>query len=166
MNHLAQAVAQHNALRERLLAAHADLDEETLSDTLEGLTELNELIAAVVRAALDDEAHAEGLAGRLRHMQVRLERLQARARRRRDAAAMAMAEAGISRIVSDDMTLSLRRGTPALVVTDEGVIPPSYWRAGPPKLDRRALLQDIKTGDKVAGAELSNPPPVLSVRTK
>ena len=49
-------VARHKFLRARLLAEIPDLDEETLSDTLEGITDLREVLAEVLRTALDDEA--------------------------------------------------------------------------------------------------------------
>jgi uncharacterized protein YutE (UPF0331/DUF86 family) len=49
-------------LRERLIAEHPSLDDETLFDTLEGITELHEMIAAVIRSALVDESSASGFA--------------------------------------------------------------------------------------------------------
>jgi hypothetical protein len=69
MTRLAFARAKHQALRARLLAEDPDLDEQTLADTLEGLTDLNEIIAAILRAALGDEALAEGLRTRVSEMQ-------------------------------------------------------------------------------------------------
>ena len=45
-----------SVLKERLLAELPKLDEETLRDTLEGITDLHEMIAAVIRSALVDEA--------------------------------------------------------------------------------------------------------------
>ena len=52
--------------RERLLFAWPQLDPETLADTLEGITDLHEMIAAVIRSALVDEALQAGLRFRAR----------------------------------------------------------------------------------------------------
>ena len=54
-------LVQYQTIRDRLLSEFPDLDDETLSDTLEGITDLREMIAEIVRSALVDEALAGGL---------------------------------------------------------------------------------------------------------
>ena len=39
MGYLAHSVRSHHAIRDRIRALQPDLDEETLADTLEGLTD-------------------------------------------------------------------------------------------------------------------------------
>ena len=153
-------------LREKLLEAFPEADDETIRDTLEGLTTLNELIAEIIRSALIDEALQSGLRLRLQHMKERLSRLESRSLKKRDLAIEAMSEAGLRKIEQPDFTASARSGTPSLLVVAEDQIPESYWVPQPPKLDRQVLLGDLKQGDQVPGAQLSNPKPVLSVRTK
>lgn len=153
-------------VRERLAEEYPELDEETLADTIEGLTDLNEVLAAVVRSALGDEALAEGLRGRIGDMQGRLARLEDRAARLRQIVREVMTEADLKKITAPDFTVSLRPGSPALVVTDEAAIPKHYWVAREPRLDRQGLHAELKRGSVIAGANLSNPEPVLSVRVK
>lgn len=153
-------------LREKLIEAFPDADDETIRDTLEGITTLNELLAETIRSALLDEALASGLNSRLLDMRHRLARLEARASRKRELALQVMTEAGLRRIEQPDFTASTRSGSPSLVVVAENEISDTYWVPQPPKLDRLALLGALKQGETVAGAQLSNPKPVLSVRTK
>ena len=119
----------YRTIRERIIALETDLDEETLADTLEGLTDLHEVVAAVVRSALIDEALAEGLKGHIETLQGRLRRLTERADARRQIARDAMLEVDLKKITAPDFTVSVRPGTPALVVTEESSIPEPYWLA-------------------------------------
>jgi len=157
---------KHQSLKERLLANWPDCDEETLRDTLEGITHLHEMIAAVIRSALVDEALHSGLRFRLDDMKERLSRLELRASKKRELALHAMTEVGLSKLEQADFTASARAGSPALVVIAEERIPEAYWLPQPPKLNRQAILGELKRGLEIPGAQMSNAKPVLSVRTK
>ena len=158
--------AKYLQLRERIVLAYPEADEETLSDTLEGITDLHEMIAAVIRSALVDEALHAGLRFRIDDMRERLSRLELRASKKRQLALEAMTEVGLSKLEQPDFTASARAGSPALVVIAEDRIPEAYWLPQPPKLDRQAILGELKRGIEIPGAQMSNPKPVLSVRTK
>ena len=61
----------YHRLRERLLENMPEIDDETVRDTLEGITDLHEMIAAVIRSALVDEALSAGLRERFNDMKER-----------------------------------------------------------------------------------------------
>ena len=99
-------------------------------------------------------------------MQGRLDRLQDRASKRRQIAKDVMVELDLKKFTAPDFTASLRPGMPALVVLNEDAVPKTYWEPGEPRLRRQVLACDLKGGAEIAGATLSNPEPVLSVRTR
>ena len=156
----------HQSLRQSLVSEYLDLDDETLADTLEGITNLHEMIATVIRSALVDEALSSGLRGRMDEMKERLSRLEVRANKKRELALHALSESGLIKLEQPDFTASTRAGSPALIVVSEQIIPEAYWLPQPPKLNRQVLLGELKRGASIPGAELSNPKPVLMVRTK
>ena len=99
-------------------------------------------------------------------MQDRLERLQDRASKRRQIAKEVMVELDLKKITAPDFTVSIRPGTPALMVLDEAAVPSIFWQPSAPKLNRQGLLSELKEGAEITGVTLSNPEPVLSVRTR
>jgi hypothetical protein len=166
MNPLAFSKIQYQDVKLKLTADHPDLDEETLADTVEGLTSLPDIVEAIIRSALADEALAVGLKSRIEDMQGRLQRLSERASARRGMARDVMIDVGLKKITAPDFTVSIRAGTSSLVILDEAQIPADYWEAREPKLNRQALLTDLKVQGEIAGVALSKPEPTLSVRTR
>jgi len=160
------AAIHYRAVRDRLQAEDPQIDEQTLADTVEGLTDLHEILTAVIRAALADEALAAGLKVRVAEMEDRLARLQDRAAKRRQIAKDVMVELDLKKLTAPDFTASIRPGMPALTVIDEAAVPSIYWEPRDPRLNRQGLVADLKQGAEITGVSLSNPEPVLSVRTK
>jgi hypothetical protein len=163
---LSFATINYRSVRDRIQSEDPQIDEQTLADTVEGLTDLHEIVAAIIRSALADEALSTGLKTRVAEMQDRLERLQDRASKRRQIAKEVMVELDLKKITAPDFTVSIRPGTPALLVLDEAAVPSIFWQPSAPKLNRQGLLSELKEGAEITGVTLSNPEPVLSVRTR
>lgn len=163
---LMQELALHEYLRTRIVECYPEVDEETLADTLEGLTSLMEKLSAIVRSQQDDNAFSKALRIRIEEMRERLKRLEIRVDKKRDLVATVMERAGIKKLNEPDFTASLRSTPRPLVVSDEEEIPGTYWRAQPPKLDRKKLTDDLKNGNAIPGACLGNGGQTISVRVK
>jgi hypothetical protein len=77
-----------------------------------------------------------------------------------------MVELDLKKLTAPDFTASIRPGMPALMVIDEKAVPSIYWEPREPRLNRQELIADLKQGAEVTGVSLSNPEPILSVRTR
>jgi hypothetical protein len=163
---LSQQLSAHQYLRVRLQVEFPEADEETLRDTLEGLSSLPEALAAVVRSYLDDLTLAAALGLRIDDMQERLSRIEHRADKKRELVTSVMERADIKKLAEPDFTASLRATPPSVVITDEQQIPQAYWKPQPPRLDRQGISAVLKDGSTIPGAALSNPEMTISVRTK
>ncbi len=159
-------LTHHQYLRERLEAAFPDADEETLMDTLEGMTSLTDSLAELLRSSQEDQSLASALRSRMADMQERYSRFEARARKKRELVGMVMEEAELKKLTEPDFTVSLRPARAPLMIIDEAAIPGDYWKPQPAKLDRMGLISALSNGRDISGAVLGNPPMTISVRTK
>ena len=159
-------LTHHQYLRARLEEEFPDADEETLVDTLEGLSNLPDMLAEVCRSMLDDQAMVSALRGRVGDMQERCGRIEARARKKRDLVCTEMERAALKKVTEPDLTLSLRPARPPLAVVDEALVPAAFWTPPPAQLDRQGLIAALSAGRDVPGAILGHAPMTVSVRTK
>ncbi len=153
-------------LRRRILEAHPDLDDQTLADTLEGATDLKEMLAVLIRSALDDETLARALKERVEAMRSRLSRLETRAAGKRQVAVETMESVELRKLVEPDFTASVRVGPPSVAITSEGDLPLDFLIPQAPKPDKRAILEALSGGAIVPGAILAEPKISLSVRSQ
>jgi hypothetical protein len=99
---------QYQALASQLRTDFADIDDETLADTLEGLSDLPDLLCTVIRSSLEDESLIAALKDRISDMRARLGRLEARHQRKRELVCGAMSQAGMEKFGAEDFSVSLR----------------------------------------------------------
>jgi hypothetical protein len=109
------------------------------SGEIEGATDLHEIVQAVIRAALADEALARGLKCRISDMQGRLDRLEDRTAKRRQIVKDVMVELDLKKLNAPDFTASIREGIPSLMVLNEDAVPSIYWQPSEPRLNRQKL---------------------------
>jgi hypothetical protein len=157
---------EHQSLRERLQTEFPEIDDDALRDTVEGLSNLPEVLAAVLRSHLDDVALTRALRSRLSDMQQRLSRIENRAEKKRALVASVMERADLRKLTEPDFTVSLRPTVPPLMITAEAEIPEKYWKPQPPKLDRKALIAALAAGQAVPGTVLGNGGMTIAVRTR
>jgi len=166
MTLLIHHLAEYEYLREHLREEYREADEQTILDTLEGLSDLPAALAAVVRSYLDDLAMVAAVGMRIAEMQERMHRIEHRAEKKRAIVTSIMERAEIKKLMEPDFTASLRAVPHSLLVTDEQQIPKPFWKPQPPKLDKRGLIGALTAGQSVPGAQLGNGGTTLTVRVK
>ena len=159
-------LTHHQHLRTQLKSEFPETDEETLLDTLEGMTNLAEMLAKVLRSCLADQDLASALRTRIGDMQERLSRFEEGARKKRELVTAVMEQAALKKITESDFTVSLRPSRPPLMIIDEAAIPRDFLKPLPDKLDRLGLIAALRDGRDIPGAVLGNPSMTISVRTK
>ena len=159
-------ISNYLILADQLKALYQDIDDETLLDTLEGISDLPELIQSLIRSSLEDEVLIAALKQRVEDMQARLSRLKDRFERKRELASWAMSNAEITKMQTEDFTLTLRQGPPRLDVVDQEKVPAEYFIPQPSRLDRSGLATALKRGDVIPGVVLLEGEMHVAVRVR
>lgn len=162
-----QAEAAHyNLLQDQLRQDFADIDDETLADTLEGLSDFPQMIEEIVRSSLEDEAMIVGLKQRSDQLTARLARLKERHQKKRQLAAWGLGAAGLGKLKACDFGVNLSEGALKLELSDESKLPGAYLVPQPAKPDRTAITAALKAGLAVEGAELVRGMPYITVSVR
>jgi len=147
-----QAMAEAMKLRELV----DDEDAQLLADTIEGETDVFSLIDRLAERALADKLLVE-------RGKERLKRIEAREDRARAIVQKMMEALGVAKLDRSLATLSVSAGPRSVQIVDQAAIPDGYWRRS---VDKIEIAKQLKSGNAVAGAELSNGPSVLRILSR
>lgn len=139
-------------------------DADLIADTVEGETEFFEVMKRVVERIGELDAHTNGLTEYTKVIAARKSRLEQQAENLRTAVAVAMEMTGIQSRELPGATITLRKKDREPVIVDEAQIPAEFWKPQDPKLDRKSLRTEAKSGREIPGVELDNGGSVLSIR--
>lgn len=144
----------HNAL---IALTDSDFDEQTISDTLEGLKGELEIKAKNVAAFVENrkaeisavKEASKKLADRARSEQKHLDSLV-------EYLKFNMDQSGITEIRSPELILKIKKNPPKLVIDDESLIDDRFYIEVPAtrKLFNAAIKDEIKAGHAVDGAHI------------
>jgi hypothetical protein len=158
--------AHYRVLAEQLKSQYETIDDQTLTDTMQGISELPQMVETLVRSGLDDGELICGLKSRLENMSERLSRLKERYEKKRALVAWAMGNSGITKLEVPDFSVSLCAGAQKLEIAEPTIIPQAYLIPQPPKIDRASISAALKRGEIVEGATLATGNPFIAVRSK
>lgn len=140
-------------------------DDDAIRDTLEGETDLPTVISRLIESIEGDEGLKEGAKEAAARIKARAERFERRIEAKRALIQQAIEIADMKTPLELPAgTVSLSKGSPKLVITDEAAIPAEYWKASEPTLNRTAVTAALKAKTAVPGATLSNGQPTLTIR--
>lgn len=138
--------------------ADLDLDEQTLSDTLEGLQGALEVKATnVAQFCKNLEATAESIKQAESQMSARRTAIENRAKRIREYLKLNMERTGILKIESPYFKIAIRDNPPAVVIDAASQIPETFMRQPepPPAVpDKKLIAEALKMGADVPGCHL------------
>ena len=163
-----QAMSVLMAVRQRLLEEDPDIasDEKLFSDMLDGESgDAMQVIHRMVRAALHASSMSTAAKIRAQDMQERSRRYANREDALRGAVMAAMEALGTKKIEEPDFTAGISAGTRAVQIIDADKLPDAFV-AVERKPDKTLIGAALKAGETVAGAELSNASPRLTIRAK
>jgi hypothetical protein len=157
MTTLYELAAQYKADLEKL--SDLDLPEETVRDTLEGMTGDLETKAQNVAAFIRNlETTAEAIKQAEADMAKRRKAIEARTERLKTYTLEAMTANGIERIVSPYFALTVAKNPPSVDIYDIKQVPEQFMRQPeppPPSPDKKTIMAKLKEGEEIAGCRLN-----------
>lgn len=129
---------------------------EGLEDTLESidgaLADKLESYAMLIR---NIESDVEGLKAEEKRLADRRKTMENGIKRMKTAMQDAMLSTGQQKIQGEKFTFTIQKNPPALKVVDESLIPKEFFVPAAPTIDKKAIMEQLKNGTKIAGAEIT-----------
>lgn len=142
-----------------------ELDEQLKLSTLEGETELCEIVSQLLAESEDDEGMIEAIKEQVAVRRERIARLENRIEARRNAIVSLMDCANLTKLPLPEATVSVRTLAPAPKVADADAVPQHLCKVTY-KPDMGLIKEALECGEAVPGVVMSNGGTSLTVRRK
>ena len=144
-----------------------ELDEQLKLSTLEGETELNEIVSALLAESEDDEGMIGAIKAQVDVRKERIDRIQQRIDARRKAIMSLMDCAQITKLPLPEATVSIRSLPPKPKIVDEQALPNAFtFEVTSRKPDKEAIDAALERSEQVPGVVMFNGGESLTVRRK
>ena len=141
-------------------------DDETLYwDTLDGETDVMDIVEYLICEAVEADHHAAAAKGMSKLYADRASRLQMKRRAVNDAIMTIMDATGQDKIPHPLATISRRKGRPSVTIINEEEIPTQLTKTVR-TADKTAIKKQLEAGEDVPGATLDIGADTVSMRIK
>jgi hypothetical protein len=147
------------------LCPDLELDEQLKLSTLEGETELCEIVSDLLAENEDDEGNIAQIKAQIDIRKERIARFERRIETRSNAIVSLMDTAQITKLPLPEATISLRTLGPRPTVFDEGAVPDDFCKFIR-KPDMKAISAAFEAGKPIPGVTITNGGASLSIRRK
>lgn len=151
---------------EQLKAAGIDADDPDFATLIESECDLQERLRRMMRAARWSAKQAEALKDMVDEMRERQKRMEAKAERIKAAVLWAMQETGLPRLEAPDLTVTIAKGKPPLVVTADAATLPDEFCKVVREPSKTKLREALEAGVVIDGVSFGNASPYLTVRVR
>lgn len=132
-----------------------ECDIQAIQDTLEGIegmiADKAESIAKLIKSI---EADEQAIKAEEKRLYDRRKALENRRNSIKEYLETQLISAGIDKVKGTLFTISIQNNPPSVNIQDDATVPEKYYIPQPPKLDKRALLDDLKAGAVYEGIEM------------
>jgi hypothetical protein len=140
-------------------------DESTFWDTLDGETDVLDVLDMLIAQTTADNALAASLAAQIEAMGRRKSRIEARAKAAKSSIGMVLSAARMKKAERPAATVSVRAGNLHVKIVDEDDIPTQMKRTiTKVSPDKKAIKEHLETGVDVPGAILDMGADIVTVR--
>jgi hypothetical protein len=138
-------------------------DPDLMTDTLEGETDLFEVLEKLVTQVREQDMIGEALAARIGSLRERQTRATMRMNFYRGLIYKLMVAANVQKHRTTEGNISVVNAQDKVIITDEAAIPKEFQRITI-EPDKAAIKKALKSGINVSGASLSNGGTTLMIR--
>lgn len=129
--------------------------QEGLVDTLESLNDaIEDKAVGYAKVMKNLEGQAKAIKAEEERLAERRKALEVNVKHMKESLEQAMLNVDMKRIKTELFTFNIQKNPPSLDVLNETEIPGTYFILQEPKLDKKAILADLKDGKEVAGVQV------------